>query len=364
VKTTVHIIDVGQGNMVLIEAANGAVLLYDCNVTDANEARVLGYLRYVLGRRRIRYFINSHRDADHMRGINKVHRAVGIDRIFDNGRPGGDIFTPEYEEYMRTRRQCRPGVLSENEYEDFGSTRVRILSVGSDDLPDDPNAQSVVLKVQHLTSQNSIVLTGDSDVATWRRIRQRHSDLELSSEILLASHHGSSSFFDVERDGYYYAAHIRAISPAMTLVSVGPNVHGHPDADAITYYQQHSRGSAAGEQVWRTETHGTMRLEFSAGPWRLWPWQIVPAPRPRIALPPPPPPSPFWPYSPTLRDVLTAPPLPPRAIDGPPLPPWLPELSGLPPVPPPPRPRAIDQAAALEFDPEFWQRILFGPGRR
>jgi hypothetical protein len=42
--TTIHFINVGQGNMVLIQAADGKTFMFDCNVTDQNESRVLDYV--------------------------------------------------------------------------------------------------------------------------------------------------------------------------------------------------------------------------------------------------------------------------------------------------------------------------------
>jgi beta-lactamase superfamily II metal-dependent hydrolase len=59
-------IDVGQGNMVLLQLGNVTTMLYDCNVTDENANRVLGYLGAVLPRRGIDFFANSHREADHI----------------------------------------------------------------------------------------------------------------------------------------------------------------------------------------------------------------------------------------------------------------------------------------------------------
>ena len=34
--TTVHFINVGLGNMVLVECANGASFVVDCNITEDN----------------------------------------------------------------------------------------------------------------------------------------------------------------------------------------------------------------------------------------------------------------------------------------------------------------------------------------
>jgi len=40
----VQFIDVGQGNMTLLQMPDGTNILYDCNVTEENEDRVLAYL--------------------------------------------------------------------------------------------------------------------------------------------------------------------------------------------------------------------------------------------------------------------------------------------------------------------------------
>lgn len=71
-NTVIHFIDVGQGNMVLIESSDGGFYLCDCNITNNNEDEVLDCLGDVFGwGENISAFICTHRDADHMRGIKK-----------------------------------------------------------------------------------------------------------------------------------------------------------------------------------------------------------------------------------------------------------------------------------------------------
>ena len=43
-STKVHFVDVGQGNMTLIQLDDGKIFLYDCNVTEENKDAVLGYV--------------------------------------------------------------------------------------------------------------------------------------------------------------------------------------------------------------------------------------------------------------------------------------------------------------------------------
>jgi beta-lactamase superfamily II metal-dependent hydrolase len=104
--TTIHFIDVGQGNMVLIQAADGKIFVFDCNLTDENENRVLNYVEKQIGRWSSIYaFICSHRDSDHIRGIKKLHRGFAISRIWDSDYPGTTTDCDEYREYMDLRRQ-------------------------------------------------------------------------------------------------------------------------------------------------------------------------------------------------------------------------------------------------------------------
>src|SRR5437870_1984918 len=100
----VDFIDVGQGNMVLLQLSDGTVMLCDCNVTAENEERVLLYVAKQVSGNAIDIFVNSHRDADHMRGVKRVHRAFPIRRIWDSGVTGGTPDSSEYREYMELRR--------------------------------------------------------------------------------------------------------------------------------------------------------------------------------------------------------------------------------------------------------------------
>src|SRR6266852_3859038 len=100
-STIVHFMDVGQGNMTLLQLANGKTFLYDCNLTGDNENAVLDYLAKQIGwGTNIDVFVCSHRDADHMRGVKKVHAQFPIQHIWDSAAPGTTTDSTEYKEYM------------------------------------------------------------------------------------------------------------------------------------------------------------------------------------------------------------------------------------------------------------------------
>ena len=100
---------------------------------------------------------------------------------------------------------------------------------------------------------------------------KNYDEESLSSSLLLASHHGSLTFFDDPRDEkHYYLHHLRKISPDVTIVSVGDNSYGHPEEKALEFYKAHSTGSKLGNKIIRTDIHGNIRVTLKAGGgWKL-----------------------------------------------------------------------------------------------
>lgn len=158
--------------------------------------------------------------------------------------------------------------------QNFGATRFRYLSAMDERLERNANAQGLVIKVEHWNSNDigsSVILTGDCDTETWRHcILRDYSKNDVKSSILMAGHHGSITFFDDPADSeHYYTDHMRAIDPAMTIISVGDNAHGHPDKKAIELYEKFSRGSNKGNKVFTTQEKGTMKLYLKDDGWSL-----------------------------------------------------------------------------------------------
>lgn len=262
-------VDVGCGNMTLIELPDGSVLLYDCNVTSDNSKRVIGYLRNRLGRgMHISKFINSHRDADHMRGIELIHAEYPIDVIWDSGVEGTSTDTPEYRTYMRLRRDIGFLEIEPRKRWTFGSALFRCMN-SRNDLCSDCNDQSIVFKVEFATS--SVILAGDTSYLPWQNSILPSYGTDIKSSILLAPHHGSLTFFDDPNDHkHYYVAHMKTISPEMTIISTGPNVHDLPNSKALELYENYSTGSNQGNKVYCTEDKGNIRLTLkAAGGWSL-----------------------------------------------------------------------------------------------
>lgn len=262
--TTFHFLNVGQGNMAIGIFPDGKILGYDCNITEDNENDVFGYLEKVMPKNSIDLFVNSHRDADHMRGIKKLHEKYPIAGLVDSG-VSGNIETTEYQDYMDLRRSINDTYEAEPGQWWTAHEGVKIINGKREGLTD-TNSQSIVLHIDYNGSQ--LLLAGDSDVAAWRDYIIPEIGEGVKSLVLYASHHGSHSFFNEDSENNEdYTGHLEHINPAISIISVGAtNPHGHPKEEALAHYENHCYGTVeTGQKIFRTDHHGNMRVALHGG---------------------------------------------------------------------------------------------------
>jgi beta-lactamase superfamily II metal-dependent hydrolase len=269
-KLEVHFIDVGIGNMVLLLFPDNKVFVCDCNITNDNENEVLTYVKNVIGAEgTIDIFVNSHRDADHMRGIKKLHAAHTIHEIWDGGAPGTTTTSPEYKEYMDLKNKVTSKEILPRKYWTFGDVVIRSLNSKWDDYSE-ANDHSIVLRFEY--KNHSLILTGDTSYKPWKeKILPFYSDDKIKCDVLLASHHGSLTFFnDPSDEKNYFTGHIKKLKPDITVLSVGPNVHDLPDNKSLELYELYTSGSSKGNKIFRTDKRGNIKVTFPAdGSWSL-----------------------------------------------------------------------------------------------
>ena len=78
---------------------------------------------------------------------------------------------------------------------------------------------------------------------SWKEfILPNYTTAKISSTIMLASHHGSISFFDdPNNEKQYYTKHIENIKPKLTVFSIGDSEE-LPDENAVNLYENYSTG--------------------------------------------------------------------------------------------------------------------------
>ena len=73
-------------------------------------------------------------------------------------------------------------------------------------------------------------------------------------DILPAGHYGSITFFDdCAQEEHNYTRQMKAMAPAITIVSVGKNPYGHPGNKALELYKRYSGGSDKRNKVYRND---------------------------------------------------------------------------------------------------------------
>jgi hypothetical protein len=140
------------------------------------------------------------------------------------------------------------------------------------------HTNSVVLSLRY--AGRSVLLPSDSDWKAWKEKvipNFKRSGL-LKSDILVASHHGSRSFFTDEENEHIdpeenpettYKESIDHIKPSITLISCGEYSHfHHPNREAEQIYKENT----AYEQVYTTDQKGSfVGFIDSYGNWTVTP---------------------------------------------------------------------------------------------
>jgi beta-lactamase superfamily II metal-dependent hydrolase len=241
---TVSVIDVGQGDSILIQS-EGEALLVDAGRGGKNDA-VVAYCQ-ARGVDEIDYLVATHPDADHIGGM------AGVLDAFDVAH---NIITPTATSTSQAYRgfvaavENEPGVTFTTPAVGaryvLGDATIEVLSNG--DGQKNTNDASIVLKV--ICGGKSVLLTGDASMVVESRLIA--SDAPLDSDVLKVAHHGSrNSTGD---------AFIEAVSPEYAVISVGAtNGYGHPHVEVV------DRLSAFGARICYTDASGTIEFLFSDG---------------------------------------------------------------------------------------------------
>lgn len=250
---TVTLLDVGQGDAVLVEVPGGepgggapARLLVDGGPEPADAWR---HLRR-RGVRRLDAVALSHPHDDHSGGLPEVLRRADVGALLVGPDPlEADVAPSARETYAVARGAGVPIVaLQAGQRFSLGHAEVEVLSPPPDgSLGEDLNENSLVLRV--VAGSGTVLLTGDAEVLAQSWLLRR-PDL-LAADILKVPHHGGAT---------NTAGFVEAVGADVALVGVGAgNDYGHPTASALDAL------AAAGARVYRTDLHGTVRARVRGG---------------------------------------------------------------------------------------------------
>ena len=232
----VTVLDVGQGDAILLEVREGAVLVDQ----GPPEGDVDDQLRD-LGVRELSLAVLTHPQRDHVGGAAEVLRHLRVDRILDPRIPAEN---PEQEAALAEARNRRVPVVAARAglVLSLGGLRLRVLWPAVEPPPgQDPNLYATVILASY--GSVDVLLTADAESPVTLPLNPP------PVEILKVAHHGSAD------DGL---PRLLALTrPAIAVISCGKNNdYGHPTPSTLAALE-----AAPGLEIFRTDRHGGVVIE-------------------------------------------------------------------------------------------------------
>ncbi|MGA3286724.1 MAG: DNA internalization-related competence protein ComEC/Rec2 [Bacteroidota bacterium] len=259
-KLTVTMIDVGQGDAILMECPNGKRILVDAGPWsmrfNAGERTVVPFVKRQ-GNIRVDYLLITHSHSDHIGGARSILQSIRVDTLVINY-------------FDSDNRQVRE-ILQVAQEKNVG---LKTMYAG-DQIPIDPNVRmyvlypqwnriaeknlnntSIVLKV--IFGNASMLLVGDAEAEAEHKLILRYKEL-LSSGVLKVGHHGGLSSTSEE--------FLNIVHPQKALISVGNhNKFRLPSSFTVRRLMTHA------VEIERTDKSGAIILENDGNQWvqRVW----------------------------------------------------------------------------------------------
>jgi competence protein ComEC len=252
----VVVLDVGQGDAILVEGGRGGRMLVDGG-PDPGRLQIALDERLPPWDRRIDVIVLTHPHEDHAAGLAALVERYAVGRLLEPGMIGPG---PGYAalEAAAAARMVPHGRLATGDRLEIDDFRFRVLWPDPGTVPERPadggtaiNDVSIVLLGE--VGSHRVLLTGDIEEGVDPALAARGLP---TVELLKVAHHGSRTASTM--------AFLAAIRPSLAIISVGAgNSYGHPTRAAL------DRLAAVGAQVRRTDLDGTVDVELGPGPIRV-----------------------------------------------------------------------------------------------
>ncbi len=249
---SVVVIDVGQGDALLVKFPNDEAILIDAgNATKRfdNGADVILPLLDYLNIDTLRALLISHVDADHYRGSFAIVKSGRVKTIY---KPRLDKKMKKdlaFENFLN-KHKCKINYYQRNAI-NIGGCRVYVLNdtTATAYKHFDNNNRSGLLKIVY--GKNSVLFTGDLGKEGERFYVNSYGGF-LHSDVLKAGHHGSKTSSSEE--------FIATVGPKFAIISAGKfNKFGHPNFEVL------ERLNKFGIKIKRTDKSGAVIFTSNGG---------------------------------------------------------------------------------------------------
>lgn len=240
----IKVLDVGQGDAILIRAG-GQVILVDTGDVPARN-KLVSYLKKEKITT-IDKLIITHPHADHLGGFAALADQFAIKQIIDSGQITTTALFRQYLSAVQ-KKKITFTVASEGDQVDLGAgILLQVLAPGKPLLTgtdSDLNNNSLVLRLTF--GKFSMLFAGDAEQVEEMQILKKYSR-EMKSTVLKAGHHGSRTSSSLP--------FLTAVAPEAAVISVGlNNDYHHPHPSSLKKYEKQKT------TVFRTDLHGTVTI--------------------------------------------------------------------------------------------------------
>jgi competence protein ComEC len=272
-------LDVGQGDAILVRTPSGASLLVDGGPDPDLAVRRLGE-SLPFWDRSVEVVLLTHPHEDHVAGLVPVLERYRVGLVLE---PGRDYDNPSYQRFRRLAEGGGQAVMARagQRLELDATTRLAVLFPSDADaaapLPEaDVNNASVVALLESRGFR--ALLTGDAEAPVEALLLAR--GVLGPVDVLKVGHHGSDSSTG--------SGLLEALRPGLALISAGQgNEYGHPHRSTLSQLE-----GIPGLRILRTDRDGSVELVVEAGGIRVvshgpadpgsigpWPSRVSRAPR-------------------------------------------------------------------------------------
>jgi len=249
----VSILDVGQGDAILIQQGNQQVLV-DGGPRPQTIALELGK-KMPFWDRTIELMVSTHPSADHVTGLVEVLNRYQVKQIL---HPDLDFESDIYDEWLKLlkKKDIKCTIAQAGQQIDLGRVVIEVLNPQIPHLTgteSDIDNNGMVLHIS--MGEVSFLLTADIMwEAEFELITHRAN---LTSTVLKVGHHGSDTSTTPE--------FLAVVNPEVAVISVGKdNYYGHPTSEVMERLEE----KPGSENIYRTDEQGT--IEFITDGEKLW----------------------------------------------------------------------------------------------
>lgn len=203
-------------------------------------------------KRLLDYFVVSHPHEDHIQGIKELRKEFEIGELWESSFRW-DSDSEDYKEFVKLAEELKKkGRLlklhgKKKPIKTIDNTAIYCFSpinnIDSDEEETNEEIHDACSVLKFECENFATLFPGDSEHQTWREIVPRFGGNPnlLKSNVLIASHHGSRTFFKDKEEDTPYEEGINKISPNYVIISsIEPNNNSThpPHKDAIELYEK------------------------------------------------------------------------------------------------------------------------------